>query len=192
MRKWQTITITALSTLTLSTAGFVTYNAMQPTYHASQVFNNESSVSTSTSVSQSQSASEQSSAPSSAETVDTEETVDTTTTTIETYRNAYGHEMTVGDTNDPTGMAKDLPGSTPAEQPTFALANGGYAETAEGKVEVCIAVHRPSRTATKLIPTKDAEPFIAWMESIAYGKQTLDHSLHENYNYWKQNVKGQQ
>ncbi len=173
MRKWQTITITALSTLTLSTAGFVTYNAMQPTYHAGQVFNNESSVSTSTSVSQSQSASSSSSvfsteSSSSTATTETVETPSTTTSSSEVLTQRGG-------TLSPEEFK---------QQVTFYKC--GAADPAYLNV-----VHQPTGELICL-PKVDAVPFCDWMNSIAHGKQTLEHSMQDNYDYWKQNVKGQQ
>lgn len=41
MKKWQTIGVTALSTLALSIGGFTTYQYLQPTHYQGDIFNNE-------------------------------------------------------------------------------------------------------------------------------------------------------
>lgn len=75
---------------------------------------------------------------------------------------------------------------------TFSVYDCGIAESTIGRIEVGCVVCNELIQKTKVIPIEDCEPFAKWMRSIASDKTNLNNSMDSNYNYWVQNVKGQQ
>lgn len=188
MRKWQTIAVTALSTLALSGAGFTAYQLSQPTHYEGTTFTNEkhsTTHSTNSHMASSTTNNEQSSA-----TV-TDSSSDTTVPEQSTSVTEKSSQVFV--TGRPSQPAQL--GGTVDPNPTkltFYAYPGGTAETTQGRMEVGLVVCGELQQGTIYIPMTDCYAFRDWMTSITQGKTSLDHSLQENLDYWYANVKGQQ
>lgn len=174
MRKWQTIAVTALSTLTLSTAGFVTYNAMQPTHYEGATFTNEKqeqSTSHSSSATSTSSSSDNQSSPSSTDTASTNPTY-----------------------SEPASVAPQEPSTkTYYEGLTFRTGSIDMMTAEDGtKKEMTYIYCNQTGDMTKNIPYEDAQPFMAWLYAITEGKHYMNNTMDSNYHYWLENVKGQQ
>lgn len=186
MRKWQTIAVTALSTLALSGAGFATYQASQPAQYKGATFTNEkhsTTHSTNSNMASSTTNNEQSPA-----TV----TDSSSDTTVPAQSASVEQSITV--TGEPTKPLQMGGVIKPDEITglTFSVYDCGTAESTIGKIEVGVVVCNELIQPTKVIPIEDCEPFAQWMRTIASDKTNLTNSMDSNYNYWVQNVKGQQ
>lgn len=71
-----------------------------------------------------------------------------------------------------------------AYQPTFEV------EQVSSKNDLYTVKHLPTGDTTKALTYEDANAFCTYMEQIAYGKTQLEYSMDQNFNYWKENVKG--
>lgn len=188
MRKWQTITVTALSTLALGTAGFATYQASQPSHYEGATFTNEKTHTTTHSNSNHMASSSSNTSESSSSTA----TSDASDTTVPAQSSSVEQPTIV--TGEPTkplqmgGVVKpdEITGLT------FSVYDCGIAESTVGRIEVGCVVCNELIQPTKVIPIEDCEPFAQWMRDIAGDKTNLTNSMDSNYNYWVQNVKGQQ
>lgn len=187
MRKWQTIAVTALSTLALSGAGFTAYQVSQPAQYKGATFTNEKQ---STNISSdfnsnstSSSTQSQSTMGSSNDTNTSNEPSQSVTETeqpLVIYENTAERPPQLGG----CGITKDVP-------LTFSVYTCGMADTNKGRMEVGIVLCNELIQPTKMIPIDDCEPFAQWMRTIASDKTDLNNSMDSNYNYWVQNVKGQ-
>lgn len=169
MRKWQTIAVTALSTLALSGAGFTAYQMNQPSHYEGATFTNEkqstthstsNNMASSTTNNESSSAtitdsSSDTSVPAQSSSVDEEQGVPLTFTAYEA-KNAMGTIVT-----DENGKQMWLVSCQ---------------ETGD-------------HVAVK---AEEVQPFCCWLTDVTEGKTTMNNSMNSNYNYWVQNVKGQQ
>lgn len=75
-------------------------------------------------------------------------------------------------------------GTTPAFNPTFEV------EQVSSKYDLYTVKHLPTGDSTKPLTYEDAITFCAYMEQIVCGKTQLEYSMDQNFNYWKENVKG--
>lgn len=160
MRKWQTIAVTALSTLALSGVGFSTYQAAQPAQYKGETFINEKKSShshNSSSTSTSQSTSDSSSSPA---VTDNDTSVNTTP-------------------SQPASVAENNEANH--EQRTFSIAS---IDEIDGQ-EMTYVVFLPTGECSDNMPVAEALAFCKYMNNIAGGKDHLDHSLQDNYNYWR-------
>lgn len=170
MKTWKTIAVTALSTLALSGAGFTAYQASQPAQYKGETFVNEKHTtthSTNSNVASSSTNNEQSSA----------------SVTDSSSDNAIPAQSSSVEEQE----QEQLP-SAGHEARTFVTASH---DLMNGQ-DMTYVVFLPTGECSKLIPAEDALTFCKYMNNIAGGQTTLNHSLDENYNYWKTNVKGQQ
>lgn len=173
MRKWQTIAVTALSTLTLSGAGFTAYQMSQPAQYKGVTFTNEKQ---STNIS---SDTNRNSTSSSTESQSTLDSSNDTNTSNEPSQSVTATEQTTNE--NPTFYAYLYePNGSAGVDPSKCTYEFRAVYTVTGEEVSCGQ------------DSRDAELFCKWMESIAHGKDHLDNSLQSNYNYWVQNVKGQQ
>lgn len=171
MKTWKTIAVTALSTLALSGAGFTAYQASQPTHYEGTTFVNEkhtTSHSTDSNMATSSSSTSHSSSSTTASSTDSN-SIPAQSSSVEEQEQ------------------EQLP-SAGHEARTFVTASH---DLMNGQ-DMTYVVFLPTGECSKLIPAEDALTFCKYMNNIAGGQTTLNHSLDENYNYWKTNVKGQQ
>lgn len=172
MRKWQTIAVTALSTLALSGAGFTAYQMNQPTHYEGATFTN---VKQSTNIS---SNTDSNSTSSSTESQSTMGSSNDTNTSNEQSQSVTATEQNT--TENPTFYAYLYqPNGSAGVDPSNYTYEFRAVYTVTGEEVSCGQ------------DSRDAELFCKWMNSIAHGKGHLDNSLQSNYNYWVQNVKGQ-
>lgn len=186
MRKWQTIAVTALSTLALSGAGFTAYQMNQPTHYEGTTFTNEKH-STTHSTNNNMASSTSDTRESSATVTDS-----SSDTTVPAQSASVEQPITVtGEATKPIQMGGTV---KPDEITglTFSVYDCGTAESTIGRIEVGVVVCNELIQPTKVIPIEDCEPFAQWMRTIASDKTNLTNSMDSNYNYWVQNVKGQQ
>lgn len=187
MRKWQTIAVTALSTLALSTAGFATYQASQPAQYKGETFVNEKHTTTRSTNNNMASSSSSTSNSSSSTTASS-----TDSTTLPTQSSSVEQPIIV--TGEPTKPLQ-MGGTVKLDEITgltFSVYDCGIAESTIGRIEVGCVVCNELIEKTKVMPIEDCEPFAQWMRDIAGDKTNLTNSMDSNYNYWLQNVKGQQ
>lgn len=163
MKKWKTVPIIIILASTLITAGVTTYSYLQPTHYEGTTFTNETTISNSTT---------STSVSSSSKTVSASDSFSDSDTV---YTESSQPEL---DQRGGTCM-----GQTPAQQPTFEVV---YVSTVQG---YCAVEHRPTGELIKAVNENDAYAFCNYMEQIAHGKETLDYTLQENYDYWLDNVK---
>lgn len=187
MRKWQTIAVTALSTLALSGAGFTAYQMNQPSHYEGAIFTNEKHTTSHSSNNNMASSSSSTSEPSSTTT-----TSDASDSTVPAQSPSVEQPIIV--TGEPT-KSLQMGGTVKPDEITgltFSVYDCGIAESTIGRIEVGCVVCNELIQKTKVIPIEDCEPFAKWMRSIASDKTNLNNSMDSNYNYWVQNVKGQQ
>lgn len=175
MRKWQTIAVTALSTMALSGAGFTAYQMNQPTHYEGVTFTNEKESSTH-STSNSMASSTTDNGKSSA--IVTDSSSDTS---------APAQSNSVAQAPVQTAPTTPAPSAT-YDELTF---TNGSCDNVNG-VDVTYVYCEQSHDMTDNIPLEDAQPFIAWLYSVTEGEHYMTNSIQSNYNYWVQNVKGQQ
>lgn len=160
MKKWQTITATALLSASLAGIGTNFYHAMQPTHYQGETFVNEKKSSdshSSSSTSTSQSTSDSSSS--------------TATTDYDTsVNNSASQPASVAEANEANH-----------EQRTFSIAS---IDEIDGQ-EMTYVVFLPTGECTGNMPVAEALAFCKYMNNIAGGEDHLNHSLQDNYNYWK-------
>ena len=174
MRKWQTITVTALATMAISTTGFAVYNATQPTHYQGETFVNEKKPSHS----------HNSSASSTTQSTN-DSSSSTTTTTNDTSVNTSASQ--------PASVAQEPSTKTYYEELTFRQGSVDEMLDAYGTLRPSTYVYCvQTGETTQNMPVDYAQQFIAWLYTITEGKHNMDHSLQSNYAYWLQNVKGQQ
>ena len=193
MKKWQLCTATALLSASLATIGVNTYHAIQPTHYQGETFDNEKKPSHTHNSSASSTSQPASDSTEQTTTTNNDTSVNTSAsqpTSVENQEWAdkvviHDHSPQLGGTVDPNN-----PNAYWNNQPTF------YAyfhhDDANGEPNGFRVMFAPQHEEVKCKDAKDAELFAKWMESIAHGKDHLNHSLQSNYAYWLQNVKGQQ
>lgn len=188
MKKWQTITATALLSASLAGIGTNFYHTMQPTHYQGETFVNEKK--SSNSHNSSSTSTSQSTSDSSSSTATT--TNDTSVNTSVTQPSSVEQPIVV--TGEPTKPLQMGGTFKPDEITglTFSVYDSGIAESTIGEIEVGCVVCNELIQKTKYIPIEDCEPFADWMRSIASNKTSLNNSMDSNYNYWVTNVKGQQ
>lgn len=179
MKKWQTIGVTALSTLALSIGGFKTYQYLQPTNYQGEVFNNEKTKQTSD---DSFSSEQQQSKQSSTTTTSTEQIQSQVETSVvpEYYKSMQWDEFSntyhpqLGGTYMPTVITLPLYNNyciINTKNPTDAI----VVETTDNYT---IAHER----------MQEAKDFANWVNSIAQDKP-LQNPLQSNLQYYFNNVK---
>lgn len=178
MRKFQTIAVTALSTLALSGAGFTAYQMSQPTHYEGATFTNEKN-STTHSNSNNMASSNTNISKSYANITDS-----SSDTTVPTQSSSVTEQEPTTEQNT---------NENPKFYAYLYVPNGTAGVESSNNYYEFRAVYTVTGEEVSCgQDSKDAELFCKWMESIAYGKDHLDNSLQSNYNYWKENVKGQQ
>lgn len=196
MKKWQTLTATALLSASLAAIGVNTYHAIQPTHYQGETFVNEKKQSTKndTRESTSVSSSSSSTASQSTETSDNNSNSNATNSQPASVKDDYtpNHPVVTGEPSRPAQLGGTIQPESERTQLTFYAYPCGSAETTQGRMEVGIVTCGELQQATNYIPMKDCYAFRDWMTSVTQGKVTLDHSLQENLDYWYANVKGQQ
>ena len=79
-------------------------------------------------------------------------------------------------------------GTTPALQPTFEIKYIGMAHTDYGTIETYTVIHRPTGDKVyKAMNEEQAKAFCNYMEEIAHGKEKLDNTMTQNFEYWLTN-----
>lgn len=176
MKNFKTIAFTAITTtaLTLSAGaiGITAYNSLQPAHYQGETFTNVSTSISNTTTSTSISSSSESIEINNS--TDNTDTIYTESTQSENLDQRGGTCM---------GRTSGVPGQVPAEQPTFSV------EMVSTRNDVYTVKHNPTGQTTKAVYYDDAQAFCKYMESIAHGKQSLNYSLQDNYNYWLDNIK---
>lgn len=188
MKKWQTITATALLSASLAGIGTNFYHAMQPTHYQGETFVNEKK--SSHSHSSSSTSTTQSTSDSSSSTASTD--YDTSVNTAPSQPASVEQPIVV--TGEPTKPLQ-MGGTIKPDEITgltFSVYDCGIAESTIGEIEVGCVVCNELIQKTKVMPIEDCEPFADWMRGIAGDKTSLNNSMDSNYNYWVQYVKGQQ
>lgn len=77
-------------------------------------------------------------------------------------------------------------GTTPALQPTFEIKYSGMGHDSDGTlIEIYTVIHRPTGDKVyKALTEEKAKAFCNYMEEIAHGKEKLDYSMTQNFEYW--------
>lgn len=80
-------------------------------------------------------------------------------------------------------------GTTPALQPTFEIKHMGMGHDTYGTlIETYTVIHRPTGDKVyKALTEEQANAFCNYMEEIAHGKEKLDYSMTQNFEYWYTN-----
>lgn len=178
MKKWQTLTATALLSASLASIGVNTYHAIQPTHYQGETFVNEKKQSHSSNSSSTSTQQSTSDSSSTAATTNNNTSVDTSA-------------------SQPASVAQEQEPSNNVsyEGLTFRLIqsweNGNYVYDGQGNPVYTVYCDQ-SNDQVKNIPLSDAQPFMAWLYSITEGKHYMKNSMSDNYHYWVTNVKGQQ
>ena len=175
MKKWQTITATALLSASLAGIGVNTYHAIQPTHYQGETFVNEKK----------QSHTHHSSSTSTAQST-SDSTEQTTTTDYDSSVNTSASQ--------PASVAPQEPSNQVTyEGLTFSKGSNDEAPNAYGTmVPVTYVYCQQTGDMTQNIPLDDAQPFMAWLYSITEGQHYMKNSMQSNYEYWVKYVKGQQ
>ena len=89
-------------------------------------------------------------------------------------------------TTETTETTEQAPvGVTPALQPTFEIKYISMAHTAYGTIETYTVIHRPTGDKVyKALTEEQAKAFCNYMEEIAHGKEKLNNSMTQNFEYW--------
>lgn len=180
MKKWQTIGVTALSTLALSIGGFTTYQYLQPSHYQGEVFNNEKTKQTSDNSFSSEQ--QQQSKQSSTSTTSSELFQSRVDTAIvpqyykpmpwDEFSNTYNPQL--GGTYMPTVIA--IP------------CHGKYAIINTKNPTDAIVVETTDNYTIAHERMQEAKDFANWVNSIAQDKP-LQHNLYDNLQYYFNNVK---
>lgn len=169
MRKWQTIAVTALSTLALSGAGFTAYQMNQPSHYEGATFTNEKqSTSHSSSSNMASSTSNNESSPATV-------TVSSSDTTSSTQSSSVTEEQ-------------HQPLTFTAHEAKNAM--GTIVNDENGKQMWLVSCEETGDHVT--VKAEEVQAFCCWLTDVTEGKTTMNNSMQSNYNYWVQNVKGQQ
>ena len=94
------------------------------------------------------------------------------------------------ETNKPTETTETTEqtevGTTPALQPTFEIKYIGMGHDAYGTlIETYTVIHRPTGDKVyKAMNEEQAKAFCNYMEQIAHGKEKLDYSMTQNFEFW--------
>lgn len=169
MRKWQTIAVTALSTLALSGAGFTAYQMNQPSHYQGETFTNEkqsTTHSTSNNMASSTTNNESSSATITDSSSDTSVPAQSSSVDEE-----QGEPLTFT-----ANEAKNAMGTIVTDE--------------NGKQMWLVSCKETGDHVT--VKAEEVQAFCCWLTDITKGKTTMNNSMNSNYNYWLQNVKGQQ
>ena len=77
-------------------------------------------------------------------------------------------------------------GTTPALQPTFEIKHMGMGHDTYGTlIDTYTVIHRPTGDKVyKALTEEQAKAFYNYMEEIAHGKEKLDYSMTQNFEYW--------
>lgn len=110
---------------------------------------------------------------------ETSETTEQTTQSTETTKST--------ETTETTEQAQV--GTTPALQPTFEIKYMGMGHNAYGTlIEIYTVIHRPTGDKVyKSLTEEQAKAFCNYMEEIAHGKEKLDYSMTQNFEFWSTN-----
>lgn len=181
MKKWQTIGVTALSTLVLSIGGFTTYQYLQPAHYQGEVFKNEKTKQTSTN-SFSSEQQQQQSKQSSTSTTSSElfqPQVDTAVVpeyykamTWDEFSNTYHPQL--GGTYMPTVITIPL--------------HNNYAIINTKNPTDAIVVETTDNYTIAHVRMQESKDFANWVNSIAQDKP-LQNTLQSNLQYYFNNVK---
>lgn len=178
MKKWKTVTITALSTLSLSVAGFGTYTYMQPNHYQGETFNNETTTTTTSN-----------------ETTKTSSSYETTTSSSsnETTNN-YEQYNTMYLNNGPMGWKGINRTGFYVVTPIQQTNNIDVVEiTTEGEILDKVTIHgdgdiNDNSELNSTSAVKNAEEFTIWLREQAPSGHTKS-GLKSNYDYWNTNCK---
>mgnify|MGYP003480528428 FL=1 len=106
-----------------------------------------------------------------------------TTQSTETTKTSEKTETSAEQTTETTEQAPV--GTTPALQPTFEIKYIGMAHTDCGTIETYTVIHRPTGDKVyKALTEEQAKAFCNYMEEIAHGKEKLNNSMTQNFEYW--------
>ena len=109
-----------------------------------------------------------------------------TTQSTETTKTSEKTETSAEQTTETTEQAPV--GTTPALQPTFEIKYIGMAHTDYGTIETYTVIHRPTGDKVyKALTEEQAKAFCNYMEEIAHGKENLNYSMTQNFEYWLKN-----
>ena len=124
----------------------------------------------------------------------TEQTTQSTETTKTSEKTETSAEQTTQSTEttqttETTETTEQAPvGVTPALQPTFEIKYIGMAHTDYGRIGTYTVIHRPTGDKVyKALTEEQAKAFCNYMEEIAHGKENLNYSMTQNFEYWLKN-----
>ena len=82
--------------------------------------------------------------------------------------------------------SKPQVGTTPALQPTFEIKYIGMGHDEYGTlIEIYTVIHRPTGDKVyKSLNEEQAKAFCNYMEEIAHGKEKLDNTMTQNFEFW--------
>lgn len=187
MKKWQTIGVTALSTLALSIGGFTTYQYLQPTHYQGEVFNNEKTKQTinektKQTSNDSFSSEQQQSKQSSTSTTSAEQFQSRVDTSAVPEYYKVMNQQEFSSTYHPQLGGTNM--STVIAIPVY----NGYAIVNTINPIDAIIVETTDNYTIAHLRMQEAKDFANWVNSIAQYKP-LQHSLYDNLQYYFNNVK---
>ena len=123
---------------------------------------------------------------------ETSKSTETTETTQQTEQTTQSTETTqTTETTEPsTEQEQAKVGTTPALQPTFEIKHIGMGHDEYGTlIDIYTVIHRPTGDKVyKAMNEEQAKAFCNYMEEIAHGKEKLDYSMTQNFEYWLQTI----